>query len=152
MEIYTIGHSTLEFQEFCALLRQYAVEQLVDIRRFPTSRKWPQYKRDYLEHQLPKHGVRYYWLGDQLGGYRSGGYEAYMQSEAFCEGIGRLLEIVCAGKTAVMCAEKIWFRCHRRHLADWLVEKGHQVVHIVDMRRTYPHRVVEKDDEQKADG
>jgi uncharacterized protein (DUF488 family) len=151
MELYTIGHSTLAFEEFCSLLHQYEVEQLVDIRRFPTSRKWPQFKRDYLERQFPKHGVKYHWLGDQLGGYRSGGYEAYMQSESFREGFARLLEIAREARTAVMCAEKLWFRCHRRYLADYLTEQGHRIIHILDAKRTYCHRSSGEAIEQEPD-
>ncbi|RLE90330.1 MAG: DUF488 domain-containing protein [Thermoprotei archaeon] len=138
--VYTIGHSNRELSEFINLLKAYDVQVLIDVRRFPTSKKFPHFIRDKLRDVLEGEDIEYYWLGDLLGGFRPGGYRSYMKTNEFKRGIQRLMKIISRGKTTViMCKEKLWFRCHRRFISDVLVEKGIKVVHIVDIGKTYIH-------------
>jgi uncharacterized protein (DUF488 family) len=141
MIIYTVGHSTRTLKELLHLLKNYGIEAVVDVRRFPGSRKFPHFKREFLEDYLERNGIEYYWLGDLLGGYREGGYEKYMESEDFREGIKELLEIVQKRRTTIMCAELLWFRCHRRFISDELLKLGHRVLHILDEKRIYEHKL-----------
>ncbi len=137
--IFTVGHSTRTLEELAEVLKAHGVEQVVDVRRFPTSRRMPWFTREHLARTLPALGIAYHWLGDLLGGYRKGGYEAYMQTPAFREGLQRLEHLALQRPTAVMCAELLWFRCHRRFLADALCRRGWQVIHLYDTRRTQRH-------------
>lgn len=131
VEIYTIGHSTLRGEEFLALLREFSIKIVADVRRFPTSKKHPQFARRALEAELARAGIRYVGLGEELGGYRKGGYEAHMKTAAFASGVRGLLELGGAGRIAVLCAERDPQRCHRRFLAAYLVQRGVRVVHIL---------------------
>jgi uncharacterized protein (DUF488 family) len=137
--IYTVGHSALPSDDFIVLLERYAIGTVADVRRFPTSRKNPQYSQEALHAALTAAEMDYVWLGDDLGGYRSGGYEPYMQTDGFHEGLTRLEEIAGRSTTAIMCAEKLFSRCHRRFIADMLVEREWHVVHIVDATTTHDH-------------
>jgi len=139
MEIFTIGHSTLSLREFIDLLIKYNIEMVVDVRRFPTSKKFPHFKMEILKEELGKHKISYIWLGEKLGGFRKGGYRNYVETKDFKSGIKELLENL-KGRTVIMCAEKLWFKCHRRFIADELVKKGIKVIHIIDKKRTYEHR------------
>jgi uncharacterized protein (DUF488 family) len=139
MRLYTIGHSTKGFDELVDILKANGIEIIVDVRRFPRSKKNPQFNQEELEAKLPSVGVSYLWLGDLLGGYREGGYESYTRTEEFERGIDTLLDVAAKGRTAIMCAEAVWFRCHRRFISDKLVEMGHEVTHIIDDKR-YEHR------------
>ena len=88
-------------------------------------------------------GLNYHWLGEKLGGFRTGGYFDYTKTEDFQKAIVDLEEIALRAKTAVMCAEKLYFRCHRRFIADELVRRRWRVVHIVDMTHKYEHKLQE---------
>ncbi len=138
-QIYTVGHSTRTLEELVALLKDHGIQQVVDVRRFPTSRRMPWFAREHLETTLPRQGIQYHWLGDLLGGYRRGGYPRYMESEAFQEGLRRLEHLARQRPTALLCAERLWFRCHRRFIADALCHRGWQVIHLVDPGRRQPH-------------
>ncbi len=137
--IYTVGHSTRSFEDLVQVLVAHGVEQVVDVRRFPTSRRMPWFNREHLAQALPQRGIVYVWLGDLLGGYRRGGYPAYMQTQAFQRGIRRLVLLANERPTALLCAELLWFRCHRRFIADALCRQGWQVVHLFDERRSQVH-------------
>ncbi len=138
--VFTIGHGTRTSEEFAALLEQYGIEVVVDVRRFPRSQRNPQFNRDTLRQMLRERGIGYVWLGELLGGYRSGGYEAWMDSEQFRRGLELLEKLARRRRCAVMCAERLFFRCHRRFIADSLVARGWRVVHIYDERRAQQHR------------
>ena len=141
MLIYTVGHSNRTLEDFLALLRHYGIQQVFDVRRFPTSKKWPHFRKEALETSLPEAGIEYHHLGDLLGGYRSGGYEKYMETDDFRRGIQQLLQLAHDGRAALMCAEMLYFKCHRRFISDYLVrEIGAEVRHIVDTRRVIPHQ------------
>ena len=138
--IWTVGHSTLSADGFVALLRAHGIRLVADVRRFPVSKKNPQHNREALRAALAEAGIGYEWLGESLGGYRKGGYEAHMQTRTFAAGLERLAELAAGEPTAVMCAEKLFFRCHRRYIADALVRLGWRVVHIFDERRAQLHK------------
>lgn len=156
--IYTIGHSTRSFAEFASLLSKYQIEVLTDVRAFPTSARNPQFARDELERRLQKEGIEYVWVGEELGGYRRQGlgaqspnkgwetegfrnYADYMMTVRFETGVKRILEFAASGRVALMCAERFYWRCHRRLISDYLVAKGHKVTHIVDETKTTEHKL-----------
>jgi len=120
-------------------LRQHGVEILVDVRRFPGSRKYPHFSQQSLEIELSRQGIRYLWLGELLGGFRSEGYRKYTETEEFRRGVQQLKSAAEIGVTAVMCAELLWFRCHRRYISEELTKRGFEVVHIIDEKRTQLH-------------
>lgn len=143
--IYTIGHSTHGADAFLALLRMHRVTQLADVRTMPMSRRHPHFNRDSLEKFLAASGIQYRHLGG-LGGLRKPkrdstntawkhpsfrGYADYMETDAFERAFRELVVWASAGPTAVMCAEAVWWRCHRQLLADALLVQGVPVWHIV---------------------
>jgi len=145
--LYSIGHSTRTFEELVRALAGYGIVTLADVRSFPMSRRLPHFNRESLEHELPKRGIAYFWM-KELGGRRKKvlkdspnvalrnesfrNYADYMMTAEFAEGIERLLEIADRGKTAYMCAERVYFQCHRMLISDYLVAHGHTVLHIDD--------------------
>ncbi|HET9708218.1 MAG TPA: DUF488 domain-containing protein [Gemmatimonadales bacterium] len=153
--VYTIGHSTREFPEFLRLLESQGIGHLVDVRRYPASRRHPQYARAALEEALLAAGIAYTHEQD-LGGRRqprpdsphSGwrspsfrGYADYMDTDAFQAALGRLIALASESRTAVMCAEAVPWRCHRQLIADALVARGHDVGHILSETRVDAHRL-----------
>ena len=135
-KIFTIGHSNRSIEDFISLLMKHGIQILVDVRRFPTS-KHEHFKRENLEKYLEKYGIKYIYLGDKLGGYRSGGYKSFTQTEEFRRGIEHLEEIAKTGVTAIMCAERFPWRCHRKYISITLEEKGWEIVHIIDKGRVW---------------
>jgi uncharacterized protein (DUF488 family) len=144
--VLTVGHSNHSLDRFLALLAQHEVEALVDIRRFPGSRKHAHFNRDNLAASLPKAGVEYHWL-EALGGRRHKqrdkspnlglenrgfrNYADYMLTGEFQEGVKKLLEVARRKRTAIMCAEGLFWQCHRRLVSDFLVANGVTVQHIM---------------------
>jgi uncharacterized protein (DUF488 family) len=129
--LYTIGHSTKPLDDFVALCERVGVDLIADVRRFPVSRRNPQFTREKLEHSLPERGIAYEWLGDTLGGFREDGYDAWMASEDFTRGLRKLEELAHDHRLAFMCAEGAPWKCHRRFVADALVACGHRVAHVL---------------------
>jgi len=143
--LYTIGHSTRSLEELLEALNAHQIQTLVDIRAFPMSRRLPQFNRDSLEQTLPAAGIRYLWM-KALGGYRKKvlnetphialrnksfrNYADYMLTPEFEQAISELVALAENTRTAYMCAERVYFRCHRMLVSDWLVAHGHQVLHI----------------------
>ncbi len=145
VEVYTVGHSNRSLDDFLKLLEKYKIDVIVDVRRFPSSKKYPHFKKEELKKTLEEHGFSYSWLGDKLGGFRPGGYEAYMETEDFKKGFQELLKIIreesARGKrVAIMCRERLWFKCHRRFISDVLVWLGYRVIHVIDEEKTYVHK------------
>ena len=132
--VYTVGHSRRSFQEFLEVLKAYNVRTLVDVRRRPGSRRVPWTWRPVLRRLLEREGIAYVWLGDLLGGLVRGDYRAYMETESYRAGLKKLASIVDSspGPVAVMCSERLWFKCHRRFIAGSLSQLGYEVVHIID--------------------
>ncbi len=145
--IYTIGHSARPLEELVALLRAHGVEQVVDIRTVPGSRRHPQFRRESLERSLPAYGIAYRHM-PALGGLRKPrpgsvnrawqndsfrGYADYMQTTAFRDALEELIRSSAAPgapASAIMCAEAVWWRCHRQLVADALTARGVAVRHI----------------------
>ena len=143
--LYTIGHSTRTLDELIAALQAHEIQTLVDIRAFPMSRRLPQFNRDSLEQTVPAAGIRYVWM-KALGGYRKKileespnialrndsfrNYADYMLTPEFEQGMAEVLALAESSRTAYMCAERLYFRCHRMLVSDWLVAHGHEVLHI----------------------
>ena len=152
--LYTIGHSTRTIEELVAALATHQVQTLVDIRAFPMSRRLPQFNRDSLEHTLPAAGIHYLWM-KALGGYRKKileespnialrnqsfrNYADYTLTAEFAQAMSALLALAESRGTAYMCAERLYFRCHRMLVSDWLVANGHQVFHIDATGPVKPH-------------
>lgn len=159
VKVFTLGHSTHPLEHFLALLGQHEIEALVDIRRFPGSRKHPHFNRDNLATAVQKAGMEYLWL-EALGGRRKKGdnsspvnlglqnsgfqnYADYMLTKEFREGATRLLEVARRKRTALMCAEGLFWRCHRRLVSDFLVANGVTVEHIMPNGELRPHKLTE---------
>lgn len=151
--IWTIGHSTRSADEFLEILRLNEIGALVDVRSFPGSRRYPQFNKPELARSLEAAHVNYFH-NPQLGGRRrptpnskntawqNASFRAYadhMESEEFREGIENLLEIAGHKRTAIMCAEALWWRCHRSLIADFLKAHGHDVIHILAANKTETH-------------
>jgi uncharacterized protein (DUF488 family) len=130
LTIWTIGHGKRSINVFIELLKEFGIQVLVDVRSFPTS-KVEHFKRENMEKWLPESGIEYFWLGRELGGYRKGGYKAYMRTKMFREGIKRLLEIASQKRTCIMCMEPNPKYCHRRFISAHLEKKGDNVFHII---------------------
>lgn len=162
--VLTIGHSNRTAEAFVALLREHDVVLLVDVRRFPGSRKWPQFGREALMQTLRSAGIEYDWM-ESLGGRRSSkdaagqgidpdttagwenkgfrAYAAYMQTPEFHDALARFLARAVSQRTAIMCSEALWWQCHRRMISDALVALGHDVQHIMGDGETKPHRLTD---------
>jgi len=141
LTIWTIGHSTHPIERFIRLLEAPGVTRLVDIRSYPTSR-WPQFKQEALRTSLAIAGIGYVHV-PELGGYRKGGYPKFATTPEFARGIRKLVALAGEKPTAIMCAEAVFFRCHRRYVADALVRAGHRVLHIYPDGRTQSHALRE---------
>jgi uncharacterized protein (DUF488 family) len=131
LTLYSIGHSSLAAGVFLSHLQRFSISLLVDVRRYPVSRRHPQFSRGPLESLLSGASIDYLHLGEQLGGFRDGAYEAYMRTEPFRRGIATLRENAHR-EPAFLCAEKNPWECHRRFIAEELSRLGLEVRHIVD--------------------
>ncbi len=155
--LYTIGHSTRTLDELIAALRAHQVQTLVDIRAFPMSRRLPQFNRDSLQETLPAAGIRYLWR-KSLGGYRKKvlsdspnialrnqsfrNYADYMLTPEFAQAASELIALAENSRTAYMCAERLYFRCHRMMVSDYLTAHGHEVLHIDAEDPVKPHTLM----------
>jgi len=148
MKIFTIGHSTRSFDEFIATLKQYGIDMVVDIRRFPGSNKFPHFNREFLEKELPANGISYIHFAE-LGGFRKEGYVAFAQTTEFKESVKKFLSLIRGKHAALLCAEILWFRCHRRHVAEELTKLGHSVVHIYNKEKIQDHKLHDRYIEEK---
>jgi uncharacterized protein (DUF488 family) len=151
--IWTIGHSTLPLEAFFALLRSAKIESLADVRRYPASRRHPQFNAATLAQALADEGMRYRAY-TELGGRRTPradssntrwrnasfrGYADYMETGAFEDALSRLTAEAVEAPTAIMCAEAPWWRCHRALIADALKARGIEVLHIMAEGRVVKH-------------
>ncbi len=134
--IFTLGSSTREPEEFLNLLKQHRIKRVVDVRRFPTS-KFEQFKKENLKGLLEENGLEYIYMGDSLGGYRSGGYQTYAKSNDFQASVDSLEKLASRRPTAIMCAEKLPWLCHRKWISLELESRGWQVAHIIDQDRVW---------------
>ena len=153
--LFTIGHSTRTLDELIRALKAHRIETLVDIRSFPVSRRLPHFNRESLEKSLPEAGIRYVWM-KELGGRRKKilpdspnvalrndsfrNYADYMLTPEFEHAAKELVAIAESSPTAYMCAERVYFRCHRMLVSDWLVAHGNEVLHIDDEKPPRLHK------------
>jgi uncharacterized protein (DUF488 family) len=154
MRIWTIGHSTRTIDEFISLLEENEIKLLTDVRAWPGSKRYPQFNKDALAESLNARGICYQHL-PELGGKRKSrpdsrntawlnasfrGYADYMETGQFQKGIERLLDLPLeTGSTAIMCAEAVWWRCHRSLVADYLKARGVEVLHVLGANKVEPH-------------
>ena len=153
IQIWTVGHSTRSAEDFEKLILAHKVKALVDVRAFPTSRRFPQFNQKELSQQLATVGVEYLHL-PALGGRRSPSpvsrntawkndsfraYADHMETDVFKSAMSELLLLASKSATAFMCAEALWWKCHRSLIADYLKAKGHEVIHILGIDKTEVH-------------
>lgn len=135
--VFTLGTSTRSMEDFLALLGSRRIVRVADVRSFPTSRRCPHFSSRSLAASLAAAGVAYRWFGEELGGYREGGYRAHMETPQFLAGLAELERWAAEAPTAVVCAELLPWRCHRRFIARALEERGWKVVHVIDTARDW---------------
>jgi uncharacterized protein (DUF488 family) len=153
IQIWTIGHSTRSLEDFSALLQENKIKALADVRQFPGSRRYPHFNSRNLSESLAREGIEYFHFLE-LGGRRKAladspntawrhpafrGYADYMMTENFRDGIARLLALAKQKNTAIMCAEAVWWKCHRGLISDFLKAHGHEVIHIMGAGKTEIH-------------
>lgn len=152
--IWTIGHSTHSLDELVSMLHSFQIELLTDIRSFPGSRRYPHFNKGALEVSLPQNNVEYAHIIN-LGGRRKAnpdsantgwrhvafrGYADYMETDDFKAGINELQKLAGKERTAYMCSEAVWWRCHRSLVSDYLKLKGWTVIHIMGIAKSEEHR------------
>lgn len=156
--LYTIGHSTRSFDELVEALHSHGIKTLVDIRAFPASRRLPHFNRENLEQELPKRGIEYFWM-KELGGHRKKtredspntalrnasfrNYADHMMTAEFQDAAASLVRMAEARPVAYMCAERVWFQCHRMMVSDYLVAHGNEVRHIDAKGPTRAHKLMD---------
>lgn len=155
MTVWTIGHSTRSIDEFTSILQAQGIETVVDVRRFPGSRRLPQFGSTELASALATHDIGYRWM-QELGGRRKPApespndawehpafraYADHMATDEFAAGLAELEMIAGGSRTTIMCAELLWWRCHRRLIADALTALGYEVRHIRDASEPELHRL-----------
>lgn len=153
LTIVTVGHSTHSAEEFGRILTAHGVRNLVDVRSFPGSRRYPQFNKDKLATFLGTIGIQYHHF-PRLGGrrrpspdsknsaWKNASFRAYadhMESEEFRQGVNELLEVARNGVTAIMCAESLWWRCHRSLISDFLKANGVEVLHLLNEKKSEAH-------------
>jgi uncharacterized protein (DUF488 family) len=151
--VWTIGHSIHPLDEFLAMLFSFHIERVIDIRRFPGSRRFPHFNKQALEISLPLHGLHYTHL-EGLGGRRnpvpasanSGwrvkafrGYADYMETQDFVDAVGELEKCATRERCVYMCSEAVWWSCHRALVSDFLKSKGWRVMHILGLHKSQEH-------------
>lgn len=157
MTLYTVGHGSRTLAELVATLRSAEIGRLVDVRRYPGSRRHPHFARDALAVELPEAGILYDFRGEALGGRRRPvpesrhpawrdpsfrAYADYMDTPPFREAITVLEATIANGpNSAVMCAETLWWQCHRRLIADVMTVRGHEVIHVIGPREQQEHKL-----------
>ena len=158
--VYTIGHGTKTSEEFIDVLRAAEIDRLVDVRRYPGSRRNPQFSKSALEESLPAAGIIYDWRGDTLGGRREHvnpdsrhrslrnksfqDYADYMDTEGFRNATIELENQARDERIAIMCAETLWWKCHRRMISDALVARGNEVVHLIKPGDANAHKPIDE--------
>ena len=151
--IYTIGHSTRTLEEFISILKSFNIELLADIRSYPGSKRYPHFNKENLQKFLPEYQIMYQHI-IELGGRRKTlkdskntawkndsfrGYADYMDTTDFKEGVSKLEDIAAKYKSAYICSEDVWWRCHRSMVSDYLKWKGWKVLHIMAENRSEEH-------------
>ncbi len=134
--IYTLGTDRRSEEDFVEILLAYDIRALIDVRSFPKSRI-PIFTRENLIQLLDRQGIRYHFLGKQLGGFRKGGYVSHLVTDDFRQGIDHLESIARSDTAAIVCAERFPWKCHRKWIAMELKKRGWQVEHIIDKGKVW---------------
>lgn len=159
-QVFSIGHSNRTLEDLLSLLKEFHIQAVADIRRFPSSRKFPHFNHDFFGKQLQAYGIHYVWF-ERLGGFRrlatkeespnigleSPGFRNYadhMMTQEFRETAGQLMSLARSQLTAILCAEKVYWKCHRLLLSDFLTAHGVDVKHIIDHGQLRPHKLSSK--------
>ncbi|MBC7074447.1 DUF488 domain-containing protein [Candidatus Parcubacteria bacterium] len=142
---FTLGTSNRTLEEFFEILKLNKIESVVDVRRWPSSKLFPHFEKQNLKNFLEKQGINYYHL-EKLGGFRENGYQNYTKTKEFQEGLKELIKILSKSKTAIICAEKLPWKCHRAFIAQKLNEKKIKVFHIINKEKIWnpqatPHQI-----------
>jgi uncharacterized protein (DUF488 family) len=151
--LHTIGHSTHPIEEFLALLGQHQIALLVDVRSYPSSKRWPHFNREALRESVERVGIEYRWLKGLGGrrrltvesindGWEHSAFRAYADYIATVEGQAALSELIglaSAKRSANMCSEGLWWQCHRRIISDYFTVRGWEIVHIMPDGKSSPH-------------
>jgi len=155
MNVFTLGHSNRSLEQFLEILRAHGVRRVLDVRRYPTSRKWPHFDAAALSRSLPAAGIEYHGL-PELGGRRRPlagsphtawreegfrGFADFMDTEAFAAGLARAAALAAEAPSALMCSEALSWKCHRSLIADALLARGWEVFDILSPTQARPHRL-----------
>jgi uncharacterized protein (DUF488 family) len=150
---WTIGHSTRTIEDLVAMLQSFGIAVVVDVRSYPGSRRYPQFNKEALDISLGKNNIRYFHIKD-LGGRRKSnpeskntkwrndafrGFADYMETDSFKKGVEQLQSLATSQRTAYMCSEAVWWRCHRSLISDYLKSIGWTVIHIMDKEKAEEH-------------
>lgn len=158
--IYTVGHGTRSIEEFVEVLASATIHRLVDVRRYPGSRRNPQFARAALEKSLPNGDIIYDWRGDTLGGRREHldpnsrhtslrnkafqDYADHMDGAEFRAAVTSLETLAFKERIAIMCAETLWWKCHRRMISDALHARGNEVIHLIKPGASNTHKPIDE--------
>lgn len=152
-KIWTLGHSTRSIKEFVEILNSFGIEILVDVRRYPGSKKFPHFNKEKMENTIPEKGIEYIHL-ENLGGRRKvqkesknnawrlksfQGYADYMETEEFKMAAGKLQKLASEKRVAYMCSEAVWWSCHRSLISDYLKIRNWEVMHIMGENKKMEH-------------
>lgn len=152
-KIWTVGHSTRSIQEFVEILNSFGIEILVDVRRYPGSKKFPHFNKEKMENTIPEKGIEYIHL-ENLGGRRKvqkesknnawrlksfQGYADYMETEEFKMAADKLQKLASEKRVAYMCSEAVWWSCHRSLISDYLKIRNWEVMHIMGENKKMEH-------------
>jgi uncharacterized protein (DUF488 family) len=151
--IWTIGHSTRPIEELIEILKSFRIESVADVRSYPGSRRYPQFNIENLSVSLQEEGIEYIHMKG-LGGRRKPdknsknmgwkndafkGFADYMETSEFKDAVRKLMELALLKKTSIMCAEALWWRCHRSLISDYLKLNGWNVFHLISQNKTEEH-------------
>jgi uncharacterized protein (DUF488 family) len=153
--LHTLGHSTHAIEDFLGLLGQHQIALLVDVRSYPSSKRWPHFNQEALRESVERAGIGYSWLKGLGGrrrlaaesindGWEHSAFRAYADYIATAEGqagLSELIELAGAKRTAIMCSEGLWWQCHRRIISDYMTVRGSEIVHIMPDGKPVPHRL-----------
>jgi uncharacterized protein (DUF488 family) len=155
MRLHTIGHSTHPIETFLGLLSQHQIQLLVDVRSYPSSKRWPQFNQEALRQSSEQAGIAYRWfkalggrrrlIGESINdGWEHPAFRAYADNIAAAEGqaaLSELIEIVSAAPSAIMCSEGLWWQCHRRIISDYMMMHRWEIIHIMPDGKGVSHRM-----------
>lgn len=153
--LHTIGHSTHAIEDFLGLLRQHQIALLVDVRSYPSSKRWPHFNQEALRESVERVGIEYQWLKGLGGrrrsvvesindGWEHSAFRAYADYIATAEGqaaLSELIELAATKRSANMCSEGLWWQCHRRIISDYMMVREWEIVHIMPDGKPSPHRL-----------